>query len=72
MRYFCDNMRHLVCVPYTEENLHAMAEDLDIHRCWFDGDHYDIPKRRVDEIQGQAEVVSPKEIVQLLKSNDVR
>ena len=26
MRYFCDNARHLVCEPYSIENLHRMAE----------------------------------------------
>lgn len=72
MKYFCDNMRHLVCVPYNKANLHAMAEDLGIKRCWFDGDHYDIPKRRIDEIQSKAEVVSSKRILKILKRNGKR
>lgn len=41
-------MRHLVCVPYSVENLHAMADALGIKRCWFHADasypHYDIPE----------------------------
>jgi hypothetical protein len=35
LTYYCDNLRHLVCVPYTIANLHRMAEDLGIKRCWY-------------------------------------
>lgn len=35
-RYFMDPNRHLVCVPYGVAELHAMAEVLDIKRCWYD------------------------------------
>ena len=68
LTYFCDDKRHLVCKPYSVENLHKMADDLCINRCWFHSgkhSHYDIPKRRVDEITEQCTVVSPKEIVRI-------
>jgi hypothetical protein len=49
MKYYCDNMRHLVCVPYSIDNLHKMAKELNINRCWFHANasypHYDIPKK---------------------------
>ena len=65
--YFCDNARHLVCWPYSVENLHAMAADLGIKRCWFHGGskypHYDIPKRRIAEIKALCIVVSSREIL---------
>ena len=70
MRYLSDDMRHLVCVPYSVENLHAMAEALDIKRCWFHGGdmpHYDIPKRRIAEIAAKTEVVSAREILKVIK-----
>ena len=51
MKYYCDDQRHLVCIPYSIENLHKMAEDLNINKCWFHKNHYDIPKRRIKEIQ---------------------
>lgn len=70
MEYFFDNMRHLVCKPYSIENLHKMAEDLGIKRCWFHKDHYDIPKRRVDEIAGKAKLVRPREILMIIKNDD--
>lgn len=66
MTYYCDNSRHLVCSPYSTDNLHSMARDLGIKRCWFHKDHYDIPKTRIEEIQGKCTVVSSKEIVKII------
>lgn len=40
-----------------------MARRLGIKRCWFHKDHYDIPKRRVKEIEAQCNMVSSKKIV---------
>lgn len=65
--YFTDGKRHLVCVPYSVENLHAMATDLDIGRHWFHKNHYDIPKRRMDEITSKCTVVSSKDIVKIIR-----
>lgn len=67
MTYYCDGLRHLVCVPYSIENLHLMAQDLDIKRCWFHKDHYDIPKRRIAEIQARCRVISPQGIVRIVR-----
>lgn len=71
MKYLCDNSRHLICVPYSIENLHAMAKELNIKRCWYHSKsnypHYDIPKRRIAEIQAQCEVVSPSTILTIIK-----
>jgi hypothetical protein len=73
MKYYCDNARHLVCVPYSVENLHLMAQDLNIKRCWFHSSsryaHYDIPKKRIQEIQSKCEVVSSKVILDIVKGN---
>lgn len=66
MKYICDNKRHLICVPYTIENLHKMAKELDIKRCWFHKNHYDIPKLREDEIKKRCTIVSPKNIVEII------
>jgi len=66
-------MRHLVCVPFSVENLHRMADDLGIRRCWFHRGgagrfpHYDIPKRRVAEITARCELVSAREILAIIK-----
>lgn len=70
MKYYADRMRHLVCVPYTVENLHMMAEDLGIKKCWYHPKpypHYDIPKKRIEEIHAKVEVISPRELLKLMK-----
>ena len=67
MRYLTDRKRHLICVPYSIENLHVMANELGIAKCWFHKDHYDIPKRRIDEIESKCEIVSSREIVKIIR-----
>jgi hypothetical protein len=49
-----------------------MAEDLMIKRCWFHKTHYDIPKKRIKEIQKKCLFLSSKEIVNLIKKNEKR
>ena len=67
MEYICDNKRHLVCLPYSKQNLHKMAKDLGINICWFHKNHYDIPKGRIEDIMERCTVVSPKNIVRIIK-----
>jgi hypothetical protein len=72
MRYLSDGKRHLICDPYSVENLHKMANDLGIGRHWFHKgrngkSHYDIPKTGIDEITAKCEVVSSKEIVKIMR-----
>ena len=71
MRYFTDGMRHLVCLPYTRENLHTMAAELGIKRCWWHSGasymHYDVPKRRVAEITARCELVTPQQLLAIVK-----
>ena len=68
MKYFSDKHRHLVCYPYSVEGLHEMAMDLKIARAWYHVGrypHYDIPKRRVEEIAAKTEVVSGRIILRI-------
>lgn len=67
MQYICDNYRHLVCVPYSIENLHIMAKELRIDRCWFHGNHYDIPKTRIQEISAKCEIVDMRVILGIIQ-----
>lgn len=75
LMYYCDEMRHLVCVPYSIENLHRMAIELNINRCWFHRGssypHYDIPKRRIAEVQAHCKVVDPRVILRIIKGEMV-
>ncbi len=66
MIYYCDSKRHLVCKPYSIKNLHQMAEELNINKCWFHKDHYDIQKKRLEEIMLKCRVVSPKRIFNII------
>jgi len=68
MKYYCDNKRHLVCAPYSIDNLHKMAEDLDIKKCWLHKDHYDMPKRRIEEITSKCTLVDSKEIIKIINN----
>lgn len=71
MRFYCDNMRHLVCLPYSTENLHKMAEALEIKKCWYHSGrhkHYDIPLKRFEELLSKCEVVSPRRILEIIKT----
>lgn len=66
VRFYCDNKRHLVCIPYSKDNLHLMASSLGINRCWFHSDHYDIPKRRIGEITARCTLVDSRVIVGII------
>lgn len=68
LKFICDERRHLICVPYSIDNLHLMAEELGIKRGWFHKNHYDIPKERNEEIKKKCRVVSPKLIVEIIRS----
>lgn len=71
LEFVCDTLRHLVCVPYSIENLHEMARRLGIKRCWFHNratfPHYDIPARRIAEITAKCRVVRGREVLAIIK-----
>ena len=73
MEYLCDDSRHLICKPYSIENLHKMAEKLNIKRCWFHKNgklsHYDIPKKRIQEIKNKCKIITSQEIVKIIKED---
>jgi len=45
-----------------------MAKDLNIKRCWFHKDHYDIPKLRIEEITKKCTLVGSREIVKIIRN----
>lgn len=71
LRFFSDSRRHLVCQPYSIPNLHEMANILNIKRCWFHRDHYDLPKRRALLISYSTIRVSPRDIVRIIQGETV-
>jgi hypothetical protein len=65
VKYLRDNKRHLICVPYSIDGLHAMARDLGIARCWYHGGkhpHYDIPLTMAADVAARSELVSQRTI----------
>lgn len=66
LEFLTDGARHLICIPYSIENLHAMAQQLGVKRCWFHKDHYDIPKRRIAEIEARCRIVTSRDIVKTI------
>lgn len=68
LKYICDKDRHLICVPYSLENLHRMAKELGIENCWFHKNHYDIPNERVVEITAKCRKVERSTIVEIIMS----
>ena len=58
----------MVCKPYSLNNLHIMALDLGIKRVWFHKNHYDIPKRRIEEITSKCILITDREIVNIIKN----
>jgi hypothetical protein len=68
--FFTDGKRHLVCKPYSIQNLHLMAKHLGIKRHFFHKNHYDIPKKMLEKIEKQCIMVSTKEIVKIIKGID--
>lgn len=71
MIYYTDGKRHLVCVPYSIDNLHKMANNLAIKRCWFHKDHYDIPKRRITEIEAKCIIIDSKSIINIINNGGI-
>lgn len=70
--YYYDRMRHLVCVPYSKEGLHRMAQELGIGRHWYHGGgrpHYDVPKRMMATMGDRAILVSAREILAIMKGD---
>lgn len=74
MKYITDGKRHLICVPFSIDNLHKMAADLDINRSWYHSSaalpHYDIPKKRLTEIENKCTIVSTREIIKIIRENN--
>lgn len=71
LTYVCDHYRHLVCLPYSVDNLHRMAAALGLKRHWFHKSHYDIPVKRQAEITAKCRVVRSQEIVRITRGTYV-
>jgi hypothetical protein len=69
LEFFHDNQRHLVCTPFSVENLHLMAAELGIKRCHFHRGrhpHYGIPLFMLGDVIKKSILVSPREIHRII------
>ena len=48
-----------------------MAKTLDINKCWFHKNHYDIPKKRIEEIEKKCRIIDTRLIVDIIKRPDL-
>lgn len=74
VRYLRDDKRHLICEPFSIAGLHAMADDLGIHRRWYHKGrfpHYDIPKGKAADVAARSELVSPRVILAAIQAGAV-
>lgn len=63
-------------MPYSIDNLHKMANDLGIKKCWYhtgEFPHYDIPLKKLEEVKSKCKIVSKREILRIIleKSNEI-
>lgn len=66
-----DKNRHLICLPYSIENLHRMANEMGIKRCWYHPSrypHYDIPKRRQSEMEARYGTIPTRDLWKIIKN----
>ena len=75
LEYYCDRHRHLVCIPYSVDNLHLMAKDLGIRPSWYHrkrrAHHYDIPIRSFPEVLSKSTLVTSREIWKIIEGTFV-
>lgn len=73
-RYLCDQNRHLICLPYSQEHMKQLGAELVLKRRYLskiEGKRfYRIPFDRVDEIENRAEVVPACRILQIITGHE--
>lgn len=80
MIFLTDGKRHLVCLPYSKDNLHAMAEQLGIKKHFYHAGkknshpHYDIPANKKERmrIESRCVKISKESLLGIIKGNITR
>lgn len=74
LRYLCDENRHLVCLPFSWENMQTMLFQLELKRKGLSKTpgkrFYRIPFDRLEEIMDRCEVVAAWEILEIITRNE--
>ena len=73
LTYLCDQNRHLICLPFTWENMQRMAAELQLKRKTLskvpNKRFYRIPFDRLLEIEYQCEVVPAWRILEIITAH---
>lgn len=56
--YITDGVGNVICLPYSVENLHKMADDLGIAKRWYRDGHYKVPKEIADDLEEKCDKVT--------------
>lgn len=56
--YITDGVGNVICLPYSVENLHKMADDLGIAKRWYRNGHYNVPKEIADGLEEKCDKVT--------------
>lgn len=74
LRYLCDENRHLICLPFSLENMKEMLFQLELKRKGLSKTpgkrFYRIPHERLLEIMAQCELVPAWEILEIITSHE--
>lgn len=66
LKYVCDKWCHLICEPYSTENLHIMARQIGLDKQWFRKTYYEIPDYLRKEINKQCQIITLIEIREII------
>jgi len=66
LKILYDKDGRLICLPYSLDNLHEMAGELGLKKCWFEKGNYLIPHFREEEIKRKGSEVESGIIDQCL------
>lgn len=56
--YITDGVGNVICLPYSVENLHKMADDLGIKKTWYRDGHYKVPKEIAEDLEEKCDKVT--------------
>jgi hypothetical protein len=68
---YVTDKKHLICVPYSIENLHKMAEKFGIGKSLFKINHYSLSKfneSAIERISKKCRIISTSNIIEVIRS----
>lgn len=66
--YLTDGVENVICLPYSKENMHKMADDLGIKKSWFKNDRFKVTKEFLDENEDALETVLPTTLFRSIRN----